>query len=57
MQFTYGGSTYRLEAGDCLALHMDEPIEFRNPTRQPARYPVVLMIEAPRRPVMSASQK
>ena len=42
MQFTYGGSTYRLEAGDCLALHIDGPIEFRNPTL---------------RPVTSASQK
>ena len=57
MQLTHGASTHRLDAGDCLGLQVDGPIEFHNPTRRPARYPVVLAIDAPRRPVMSASQK
>ncbi len=48
MQLTQGGSTHRLDAGDCLALHIDGPIEFRNPTRSPARYAVVIAVESPR---------
>jgi transcriptional regulator with XRE-family HTH domain len=49
MALTYGGHTHRLEAGDCLALRIDGPIEFRNPTRKPARYAVVIAVEPPRR--------
>ena len=33
---------HRLAAGDCLALHVDAPIEFHNPTRRAARYAVVI---------------
>ena len=57
MQLSEGGSTHRLEAGDCLALHINGPIEFCNPTRRPARYAVVIAVDSPRRPVTSVSQK
>jgi len=46
---THGGVTQRLEAGDCLAMRLDGPVEFRNPTRKPARYAVVIANE-PARP-------
>lgn len=49
MTLTHGGQTHRLEAGDCLALRIDGPIEFRNPTRRPARYAVVIAVDSPRR--------
>lgn len=49
MTLTQAGQTHRLEAGDCLALHIDGPIEFRNATRRPARYAVVIAADAPRR--------
>lgn len=49
MVLRHGGLTHRLEAGDCLALHVDGPVEFRNPTRRPARYAVVIAADAPRR--------
>ena len=42
MAVTIGGTRHRLAAGDCLALHVDAPIEFHNPTRRPARYAVVI---------------
>ena len=42
MEVTQGGQTHRLEIGDCLAMRLDGPIEYRNPTRHPARYAVVL---------------
>ena len=42
MTLTLGRMSHRLEAGDCLALHVDGPIEFHNPTRRAARYAVVI---------------
>ena len=42
MQLTHGRQTWRLDVGDCLAMRVDGPVEFRNPTRQPARYAVVI---------------
>lgn len=45
MVLTYGGESHRLEAGDCLAMRLDGPIEFRNPTRKTARYAVVIARE------------
>ena len=42
MELTHGGLTHRLEAGDCLAMQLDGPVAFRNPTRKPARYAVVI---------------
>ncbi len=38
----YGDDLHRLATGDCLALVLDRPIAFHNPTRQAARYAVVL---------------
>ena len=49
MLLTLGGTCHRLEAGDCLALHVDGPIEFRNPTRRAARYAVVIATDSPLR--------
>ena len=49
MTLTLGHASHRLEAGDCLALHIDAPIEFHNPTRRPARYAVVIATTAPPR--------
>jgi len=45
MELTHAGQTWRLEAGDCLAMRLDGPVEFRNPTRRPARYAVVIANE------------
>lgn len=49
MTLTLGGISHRLDAGDCLSLHIDGPIEFHNPTRRPARYAVVLAVDTPPR--------
>jgi len=43
MEMTVGGTTWRLETGDCLAMQLDGPIVYRNPTRKPARYLVALV--------------
>jgi transcriptional regulator with XRE-family HTH domain len=45
MALTHGGQTHRLNAGDCLAMRVDGPVEFRNPARRPARYAVVIANE------------
>ena len=42
MEMTVGDEHWRLEAGDCLAMRLDRPIVYRNPTRRPARYLVAL---------------
>ena len=42
MDIRYGDVSYRLEAGDCLALPLDQPNAFHNPGDVPARYAVVL---------------
>ena len=42
MDITVGDATWRLESGDCLALRLDCPIAYRNPSAQPARYLVAL---------------
>lgn len=42
MELTVGGTRWRLEAGDCLAMTLDEPIVYRNPGSSPARYLVAL---------------
>lgn len=43
---TVGRQTHPLAQGDCLALQLDQPNRFHNPTRKPARYAVVLVAEA-----------
>ncbi len=43
MDVTVGGTPWRLQAGDCLAMRLDQPIVYQNPSRQPARYLVALV--------------
>lgn len=42
MEVTVGKGQHKLEAGDCLAMRLDEPVMFHNPTRKAARYVVVI---------------
>ena len=42
-RLTVGAETHALEAGDCLAFVLDRPTAFRNRTRKPARYAVVIV--------------
>ncbi len=44
-----GKERHRLREGDCLAMLLDRPTIFHNPTRKPARYAVVIASEAPSR--------
>ena len=44
-----GDDRHRLHAGDCLAMQLDRPTMFHNPTRTPARYAVVVASEPMRR--------
>jgi len=45
MELTVGHDLHRLEAGDCLALQLDQPLMFHNPGDKPARYLVALVDE------------
>lgn len=47
IEVTLGGAHHRLLAGDCLAMVLDQPISYHNPTRKPARYAVVIVSEHP----------
>ena len=42
IEVTVGKVTHRLGEDDCLAMRLDQPTAFRNRTRKPARYVVVL---------------
>ncbi|HEV7732617.1 MAG TPA: XRE family transcriptional regulator [Candidatus Binatia bacterium] len=42
---TLGDERHRVRAGDCLAMQLDRPTMFHNPTRKPARYAVVIASE------------
>jgi transcriptional regulator with XRE-family HTH domain len=47
---TLGGDRHRLHEGDCLAMQLDRPTMFHNPTRKSTRYAVVMASESlPRR--------
>jgi transcriptional regulator with XRE-family HTH domain len=46
IDITVGDERHRLQAGDCLALVLDRPLLYHNPTRKTARYAVVLATEA-----------
>ena len=46
---TLGSERHRLRDGDCLAMQLDRPTMFHNPTRKPARYAVVLASDSTRR--------
>ena len=50
IDLTVGTERHRLRTGDCLAMVLDRPLTYHNPTRKAARYAVVLSTEAvPRR--------
>jgi len=40
---------HRLREGDCLAMQLDRPTMFHNPTRKPTRYAVVIASATPSR--------
>jgi transcriptional regulator with XRE-family HTH domain len=44
MEFTVGSAHWQLAPGDCLAMRLDRPIVFHNPTRKAARYLVALVV-------------
>ncbi len=48
IEVTLGSHTYRLSQDDCLAMQLNEPTAFRNRTRRPARYVVVIATERAR---------
>ena len=50
IEVTLGGVTHRLAEDDCLAMQIDAPTTFRNRTRKPARYLVVIATERARAP-------
>jgi transcriptional regulator with XRE-family HTH domain len=41
-----GEARHRLREGDCLAMELDRPTMFHNPTRRPTRYAVVIASDA-----------
>jgi quercetin dioxygenase-like cupin family protein len=43
IEVTVGDDTHELAAGDCLAMLLDRPTAFRNPTDHDARYAVVVV--------------
>lgn len=47
IRVTLGDEEHLLDEGDCLAMQLDRPIVYSNPTRQPARYVVVISAENP----------
>ncbi len=47
IQMTLGEQRYELCAGDCLAMVLDRPITYHNPTHSPARYCVVIVAPRP----------
>jgi quercetin dioxygenase-like cupin family protein len=42
IEVTLGDERFELHAGDCLALVLDRPVAYHNPTAKPARYAVVI---------------
>ncbi len=50
IELTCGSVTYRLSEDDCLAMQLNEPTTFRNRTRKPARYIVIVATERSRAP-------
>jgi transcriptional regulator with XRE-family HTH domain len=45
IDITVGDQRYRLREGDCLAMELDRPTMFHNPTRKATRYAVVIASE------------
>lgn len=50
MDLTVGTTCWRLAAGDCLGMRLDQPITYHNPTGKPARYLVALVSQAHKPP-------
>lgn len=48
IEVSVGRVTYRLTEDDCLVMQLNEPTAFRNRTRKPARYIVVIATERAR---------
>src|SRR2546427_7282705 len=46
---TVGAERHRLREGDCLAMQLDRPTMFHNPTRKPTRYAVRIASHVPAR--------
>jgi transcriptional regulator with XRE-family HTH domain len=46
MEVSVGASRWTLETGDCLAMRLDQPIAYHNPSDKPARYLVSLVTQA-----------
>jgi uncharacterized cupin superfamily protein len=49
IEISVGDACHRLRDGDCLAMELDRPTMFHNPTRKPARYAVVMASDPTRR--------
>jgi transcriptional regulator with XRE-family HTH domain len=45
LDVSVGHDRHSLREGDCLAMHLDRPTMFHNPTEKPARYAVVAVHE------------
>ena len=45
IEITVGTERHRLQEGDCLAMQLDHPTMFHNPTRSAVRYAVVIACE------------
>jgi len=50
IEVTLGRMTHRLGEDDCLAMRLDAPTAFRNRTRKPARYLVIIASDRSRAP-------
>lgn len=50
MEVTVGDTQWRLAAGDCIAMRLDQPITYHNPTTRPARYLVSLVSQSHKPP-------
>jgi transcriptional regulator with XRE-family HTH domain len=49
IEITVGAEVHRMRKGDCLAMQLDLPTMFYNPTGKPTRYAVVIESEPPSR--------
>jgi transcriptional regulator with XRE-family HTH domain len=47
IEVVLGEERFELRAGDCLAMVLDRPIAYHNPTAKPARYCVVIVAPRP----------
>jgi transcriptional regulator with XRE-family HTH domain len=50
MEVTVGDTPWHLASGDCLAMRLDQPITYHNPSAKPARYLVALVTQAHKSP-------